>query len=293
MKKLLLLLILFSLASCSIEFDSGQNGTTNNPNIVNPDKTENDGAIVTTTYGDFKISSVVKDGFSKADDIITFSKAGEYTVSGTLNGSLVFSANIDDSVTLYLNNAKINSEDYHAIFWMKDMGKIEIKAMENTENEITVNAKGANLYSGIESENNIEIGGSGKLTIKANQRHAVKGSNITVKGNVDLNIEAVKDGLHGKHVVISGGNTKITNCTDAIQAETNSNNLKGTILVEEGILTISNCKRAFRATTSLTIEQLAGVTITINVNNTQIVKETLTYNYVSGTFLVDGINYNG
>ena len=297
MKKILLVLFLLLFVSgCNINLN--QNNNDNNDKLPNqnqqeenPDNTQTEGSVITNTYGEFSISSVVKDAYSKNADIITFTKPGEYTVSGTLNGSLAFSKNIADSVTLYLNSAKITSEDYHAIFWMSDAGKIEIKAMENTVNEITINAKGTNLFSAIESENNIEIGGSGKLAIKANQRHAIKGSNITVKGNVDLTIEAVKDGLHGKQIIISGGNTKINNCTDALQAEINSSNLKGTILIEEGILTIENCKRAFRATTSVTIEPLTGLIVTVNVNHTQILHETLGFNVSSGTLFVDGTQY--
>ena len=161
----------------------------------------------------------------------------------------------------------------------------------NTINEINVKEHSTNLYSAVESENNIEIGGSGQLTINGGQKHAVKGSNIEIKGKVNLSITAVKDGLHGKQILISGGNTKINDCTDAIQADVNSSNLKGTITIEDGSLTISNCKRAFRATKTVTIEQLAGCTITINVNNTETLFETAKINYVNGKFLVNGAAY--
>lgn len=295
MKKVLcLLVILFMLGGCSLN-SNNSNDNNNNQNedldTVAPDDTEQVGNVITNTFGDFKISSIVSDAYSKSGNTITFTKPGEYTVSGTLNGSLVFDSSITDSVTLYLNNATINSIDNHAIYWMKDSGKIEIKAIQDTINTITVKADSSKLFSTIESENNIEIGGSGKLTLKGFQRHAVKGSNIEIKGNVELTIEALKDGLHGKHILISGGVTTINNCTDAIQADVNSSNLKGTIIVEDGSMTINNCKRAFKAAVSLTIEVLAGCSVIINVNNTTTLFETLTLNYVSGTFLVNGENY--
>lgn len=296
MKKLVyLFVLLLCVSACSISFgnDNTKEDDKKEENVetVAPDNSEQNGNVITNTFGDFTVSSVVSDGYSKTGSVIKFTKPGEYTVSGSLNGSLVFDSSILDSVTLYLDNANITAKDNHAIYWMKDSGKIEIKAMENTVNTITVTADASKLFSAIESENNIEIGGSGKLTIKGLQRHAVKGSNIEVKGNVELTIEATKDGLHGKQVLISGGVTTIKNCTDAIQAEINSNNLKGTILVEEGTLTINNCKRAFRASTSLTIKELPGLTLIINVNNVSTPVEAASVNYVSGTFLINGVSY--
>lgn len=297
MKKLVyLFVLLFAISGCSLNInnaDSNKDDSNLNENVptVAPDNSEQVGNVITNTFGDFKISSVVNNAYTKNGNVIKFTKGGEYTVSGTLNGSLVFDSSIIDSVTLFLNNANITASDNHAIYWMKDTGKIEVKAVENTTNTITVKADASKLFSAIESENNIEIGGSGKLTIKGLQRHAVKGSNIEIKGNVNLIIEADKDGLHGKHILISGGNTTIKNCTDAIQADVNSSNLKGTILVEEGTLTITGCKRAFKATVSLTIEQITGSTVTINVNSTSTAVETPTINYVSGKFYINGASY--
>ena len=303
MKKIIcLMLLIFVLCSCNVgdstsddtdnnNQDNTQDNTNNNENTNTPGNNVEESKEVTTTFGNFTISSLNSNAYSKNGQTITFTKAGEYTVSGSFEGSLVFNVDSKESVTLYLNNAKITSVDNHTIYWMNNTGKIEVKAMENTVNEINVKVHAMNLYSAIESENNIEIGGSGKLSINGGQRHAVKGSNIEIKGNVDLTIEAIKDGLHGKQVLITGGNTKINNCTDAIQVDVNSSNLKGTITIEEGNLTISNCKRAFKATTSVTIKQLAGCTITIKVNNTETLFETAKVNYVNGTFLVNGSAY--
>lgn len=304
MKKFIyLLIVLFLLSGCSGNNNSSNNNNDSSNDTTNDTENNNQNSnnesngntssdnIITNTFGDFTISSLIPNAYSKDGQTITFSKAGEYTVSGTFNGTLEFKVDSTESVTLYLNNANINSTNNHAIYWMNDTGKIEIKAVENTTNEIKVSEHTTNLFSAIESENNIEIGGSGKLSIKGYQRHAIKGSNIEIKGNVDLTIEALKDGLHGKQVLITGGNTKIINCTDAIQAEINSNKQKGTITVEEGILTINNCKRAFRADTSVTIKQLTGCTITINVNDVEELFECIKFDYVNGTFLVNGAAY--
>lgn len=274
---------------------NGEGGNSNNNgNNQNPDQGGNNQgdaeSVVVKKIDNLTISSV-NEGYSKVGNNIEFTKAGEYVISGSFIGSLIFKVDTIESVTLYLNGANLESVANHTIYWQNTTGKIEIKAVENTVNTIAVKEDASSLFSAIESENNIEIGGSGKLTIKGAQRHAVKGSNIEIKGNVDLTIEALKDGLHGKQILISGGNTKINNCTDAIQADINSNNAKGTILVEEGYLTVNNCKRAFRAATSVTISVLAGSQIVIYIYNTSTPIECATVNYVSGTFKINGVDY--
>ena len=244
----------------------------------------------TEEANDFKIITSVSDGYSLKGSVYTFTKPGEYTVKGKLNGSLLFSANISDSVLLYLDGASITSKDSHAIYWASDNGKIEIKSTEGSVNTIKTVVNGNYVYSAIESENNIEIGGSGKLDIVGGQRHAVKGSNITIKGNSEIDIKALKDGLHGKHILITGSITTIHDCTDAIQAEYNSSNAKGTIIVEGGSLLINNCKRAFRAEDSVTIDKVT-TDINIKVNNTNTLHETPKFNYKSGSLLVNGKVY--
>ena len=293
-KVLLILLLLLFVSGCNIT--NNNKNDSNDNNVLEPstpstpdDSSVNDG-ITTNKYGNFTISSLTTD-YEMVNNKLTISKGGEYTLSGVLNGSIIVSSSVDASVTLYLNNLVISTKDYHGIHYMSENGKLEIKAFENSTNSITVNPNSSKVYSAIESENNIEIGGSGKLVLKGYQRHAVKGSNIEIKGNVILEIEAVKDGLHGKQILISGGFTTINNCTDAIQAEVNNNNLKGTILIEEGNLTISNCKRAFRANTSLTITPLSSSSVNINVSKVEEAIDTPKVNYNGGIFKINGVDY--
>ena len=239
---------------------------------------------------EFKITTNVSDGYSLEGDVYTFTKPGEYKVKGNLNGTLYFSESIADSVLLYLDNAIITAKNNHAIYWASSNGKIEIKSTDESNNVVKTIANGSKVYSAIESENNIEIGGSGNLSIIGGQRHAVKGSNITIKGNSKIDIKAVKDGLHGKHILFTGSDVTIHECTDAIQADVNSSNLKGTIVVEGGTILINNCKRAFRAETSVLINK-ASTNLVIKVNNTKTLYETPTFNYKSGTLLVNGKEY--
>ena len=291
MKKIIcFLVILFSfvfLTGCNEnENDNIPNDNPSSEKIPNNNLPDDDNK----EEAEFQIITTVSNGYSLSGDTYTFTKPGEYKVRGILNGTLFFAANIADSVLLYLDGVTITAKNNHAIYWASENGKIEIKTTEGSVNTIKAVANGSKVYSAIESENNIEIGGSGTLNIIGSQRHAVKGSNITIKGNSKIDIKAIKDGLHGKHILFTGSETTIHECTDAIQAEVNSSNLKGTIVVEGGTLTINNCKRAFRADVSVTINKVNS-DITIKVNNADVLYETPSFNYKSGTLLVNGKAY--
>lgn len=293
MQKILFIFILFlCLSGCTL--DNQEDSTTDEtipttidgnttPDITTPDE------ILTNEYliGDFKITTSVVNGFTFDENVINFTEPGEYIVSGIFNGSLIFSETILDSVELYLNNAHITGSTLPAIYWKKDAGKIEIKAMADTINTITQSSNIALLNAAIESENNIELGGSGSLTISGLQKHAVKGSNITVKGNVKLDISAVGDGFHAKHVLFTGGFSVFHHCTDAVQADVNKNNQKGTILVEAGTIIIKNTNTAFQATTSL--KSVAKIDLETNLP----VKIIISMSSVDGTFKTPIYEFDG
>ena len=239
----------------------------------------------------FLITTQVKDGYTQASSngqtVYTFTKGGEYTLSGSLDGCLVFDAGLIESVTLYLDNCTINSKT-GAIYWNSEVGKIEIKAISGTENQIVAGLDGAlDVNSAIDSNNNVELGGSGKLTVISHSKHAVKGSNVEIKGSVTLTIKAVKDGLHAKQVSVVGGDTVISDCIDGIQADLNSKGFKGTFSMTGGTLTIKNCGTAIQAQASVTVT--AGV---LKVNNCAKFLKTATYDIAPSTTTVDGVSFN-
>lgn len=313
MKKILFIFILFlCLSGCTLG-----NAETSIPNEIIPTtKDENTTPNVTTPevttpevttpnetlsneylIGDFKITTNILNGFTFDENVINFTEPGEYIVSGSFNGSLIFSENILGSVELYLDNAHITGSTLPAIYWKKDSGKIEIKAMAETINTITQSSNPALLNAAIESENNIELGGSGSLTISGLQKHAVKGSNITVKGNVKLDISAVSDGFHAKHVLFTGGFSVFHHCSDAVQAEVNKNNQKGTILIEAGTIIIKNTNTAFQADTSLKsiakidLETNLPVSIIISITSVDGTFKTPIYEFDSNTTVtLDGVS---
>ena len=254
-----------------------------------------------TKENNLVIKTDVVDGytFDEATNIYTINLAGEYELSGNLEGRIVCSDKLTQKVTLVLNGVNITSSN-SVIYWSSESSKIEIKAKENSVNTLTVTNALGKENSVIESENNLELGGKGTLNIVANQKHAVKASEITIKGSVILNVEAVKDAFHAKAITVLGGNLNIENCNDAFEAELNSKGNKGTIVINGGIIKIKNCNYAFKSETSVTIKvgfDTDGITLLnlkIELTNTELVtiSSTNDIDVSNGIITINGVDYN-
>ena len=202
--------------------------------------------------------------------MLTFNTPGEYIIKGVLNGSIECSATLVEKVTLVLNGVTITS-DKPAISWLSESSKVEVKAKKDTENYLITTDSTTLTNSTIESNNNVEFGGKGSLSIINNQKHAVSASEIVVKNEISLNITSnVKDGLHAKAITIENGNIDITAVMDAMEAEVNSKGNKGTILITGGTIKIHDSKVALKAATSISFENPVDtdvIGILLKVNN--------------------------
>ena len=256
------------LASCGDATTSTTIATTKTTEALDP---EIDG-IVYKVSDTLEVQTLVQNGFTfdQAKGLLSFNTPGEYIIRGVLNGSIECSATLVEKVTLVLNGVTITS-DKPAISWLSESSKIEVKAKKDTENYLITTDSTTLTNSTIESNNNVEFGGKGSLSIINNQKHAVSASEIVVKNEISLNITSnVKDGLHAKAITIENGNIDITAVMDAMEAEVNSKGNKGTILITGGTIKIHDSKVAIKAATSISFENPVDtdvIGILLKVNN--------------------------
>ena len=259
------------LASCgngTNTITSTNNTATKTTEALDP---EMDG-IVYKVSDTLEVQTLVQNGFTfdQAKGLLSFNTPGEYIVKGVLNGSIECSATLVEKVTLVLNGVTITS-DKPAISWLSESSKVEVKAKKDTENYLITTDSTTLTNSTIESNNNVEFGGKGSLSIINNQKHAVSASEIVVKNEIALNITSnVKDGLHAKAITIENGNIDITAVMDAMEAEVNSKGNKGTILITGGTIKIHDSKVAIKAATSISFENPVDtdvIGILLRVNN--------------------------
>ena len=289
-KYLLGILGIFSLGILTACSDSTT--TTKNNNIE-----ENEELGVTYNVTDtFKVTTSIENGFTydNTKGLLMINASGEYTLEGVLDGYIECASNLTNKVTLNLNGVTIES-DHPAISWLSENSKVEIKAKKGTSNFLVTKESDILTNSTVESENNIEFGGKGNLSIVNNQKHGVSASEIEIKSEINLSITSkVKDGLHAKQIEILSGNIEITAISDGIEAEVNSNGKKGTFVMSGGTLKINKCKNAIKADTSITFKDPTdtdpiGIILKIdNISDTVFSSGTVTNTSSVLTYTLDG-----
>lgn len=287
MKKLIPLFITI----CCLGLNGCNNETNPSNTSSNEEGTTNNQGISSNPLEDSKffIKSNIANAYSVSQNgnetIYTISKSGEYTLSGSLNGQILFASTLDTSVKLNLNNVSITSSS-QCIFWQSEIKKIELILLNNTTNSLT----STGIQSCVESNNNIEISGYGSLSITSKSKHALDGSNLTVSESPKLTINASKDGFHGKNILINGGDITISNVDDAFQADINSKGSKGSFTMTNGNIIVSNANSIVKADTSITVQ--GGKITATNCNGTFIPNiNTPTISIIENSVTIDGQPY--
>lgn len=166
-----------------------------------------------------------------ADKKITVTCSGDYYLSGTATDLqvLVNTPSTDlGNVGLYLNNASIKSSD--APIFVKNAEKTVIHLVAETQNTLedgstrtgytkddgSLDTAGAVIYA----KDDLNIKGSGKLTVKGNYNNGIQCSNDIKVKNGEIIVTAKNNGVKGKgSVVISGGSLNITASGDGIKSD--------------------------------------------------------------------------
>ena len=164
------------------------------------------------------------EGINIEGNVITISKGGDYTVSGKNdNASIVVNAYDDNKkskVKLRLNGAELTNTSGSAIN-VQAADKLYITLEDGTKNVISDGTEYSSddTNACIYSKDDIEIKGSGSLTVNGNYNHAIvcKDSMEIANGNIKIN--AKNDGIHvNDTILVSGGNIDINSEGDGISA---------------------------------------------------------------------------
>lgn len=198
------------------------NEKNNTVTITTPQDDEDESWKNNTGTVDLDNVEVTGDGISVSDNIITISKGGDFEVTGTLDdGQIVIDT--EEKVKLRLSGMSLTNKNGSSIY-VKNADKAYITLTDNTENTLT---DGENYTSGDENEkgcitsrDNLEIKGSGSLTVNGNYNHGIFSSNSIEIGNGNIIVNAKNDGIHANDTLaISGGTVNVTAEGDGIQAE--------------------------------------------------------------------------
>ena len=198
------------------------NEKNNTVTITTPQDDEDESWKNNTGTVDLDNVEVTGDGISVSDNFITISKGGDFEVTGTLDdGQIVIDT--EEKVKLRLSGMSLTNKNGSAVY-VKNADKAYITLTDNTENTLT---DGENYTSGDENEkgcitsrDNLEIKGSGSLTVNGNYNHGIFSSNSIEIGNGNITVNAKNDGIHANDTLaISGGTVNVTAEGDGLQAE--------------------------------------------------------------------------
>ncbi len=165
--------------------------------------------------------SVTGEGVSAADNVITITSGGDFTVTGVSdNGQIVIDT--EEKVKLRLSGMSLTNPTGSAIY-VKNADKAYITIADGTENTLT---DGETYTSGDENEkgtitsrDNLEIKGKGKLTINGNYKNGIDASDSLDIENGNITITAKNDGINvNDTLTVTDGTINITAESDGMQA---------------------------------------------------------------------------
>lgn len=199
-------------------------------------------------------------GASVADNTVTITKAGVYSLSGSSdNAKVIVEAGKNDEVTLMLNGVSLESADGSVIDC--ESGKtLALYLVENTESFISDSAvytfptEDTEPDGAVFSRADLAIMGGGSLSVTGNYKDGVKCKDgMTVKSG-RLTVTAADDGIVGKdYVSVSGGEITVNAQSDGIKS-TNTDAGRGHITITGGTLSVTALKDGIQAEKELTVE---------------------------------------
>ena len=239
------------------------------------------------------------------DKAATITCPGDYFVTGEASDFQVVvntpGAENEGNTGIYLNNATLKSSNSPIL--VKNADKTVIHLVKGSVNVVedgkgshlftTVNGKQDTSKAAIYSKDDLNIKGSGKLTVTGNFKNGIQSSNDLKIKNGDITVVASDDGVKGKgSLEISGGTLNITaKAGDGLESdecvEDNRGEFKDTVAgkgfveISGGNITIKGHKSGIKAANYILVSDSTELsTIKIESPNKGISAEK--YIYVNG-----------
>ena len=176
------------------------------------------------------------------DAIVRITEAGDYVLSGTLDGQVLIEAPEDAKVRLILNGVSIVSPEGPAIYEQQG-DKLIITLAEGTENSLTdgspVTDEDDTIGTALYAEDDLSINGQGTLTVNGTQKHGIQSKADLIIAGGAITVTAVTDGVRGRNsVLVLDGALGITCGGDGITATRTDAEGKGWIVLAGGTIRI-------------------------------------------------------
>ena len=203
--------------------------------------------------------------------VVTITKGGTYTLSGTLSdGRVIVNAKGED-VTLILSNADITCS-YGSPLYIYKSESTKLLLAASTDNTLTDGSEytfADSLSSATDEEPNaclysksdLVISGGGTLTVNANYKNGVACKDDLTIENTKIAVNAVNHGINGKDsLTITNATVDVVSGGDALRSTNDSDATLGYVTVTDSTLTLNAGEDGIQAETNLT---LSGSTLNV------------------------------
>lgn len=196
--------------------------------------------------------------------VVTITKGGVYTVSGTLSeGRILINAPGED-VTLSLENASVTCS-YGSPVYVYKAGSVTIGLKEGTENVLTDGGTYTfddSLSSSADEEPNaclyskadLTISGTGSLTVNGSYKNGITCKDALEIRSAHVTVTAVNHGVTGKDsCTVTDAVLTITAGGDALRSTNDSDGSLGFVTVTDSTLNLTSGEDGIQAETVLTM----------------------------------------
>jgi len=272
-KKLISLVIGVSLFSSLIgctkqNSETAKSDSTTNSNAailsnINISSGESESVGVANTFIELgNTTTITGSGATVANNKITITSAGTYSIKGTLtDGQIIVNAGDEDKVYIILNGVNITCSNSAPIY-IKNSKKTIISLADNTKNYIKDGASYVfedkstdEPNAAIYSKDELTFIGKGSLTVDANYKNGITSKDDLKIENGTITVNAKEDGLLGKDtVVVTNGNITINSGADGIKSTNTEDSKKGYVLIEGGKFNITAAQDGIQAETNALVK---------------------------------------
>ncbi len=196
--------------------------------------------------------------------VITITKGGVYTVSGTLSEGRILVNAPGEDVTLSLENASITCS-YGSPVYVYKASSVTIDLKDGTESVLTDGGAYTfddSLSSSADEEPNaclfskadLTISGTGSLTVNGNYKNGITCKDALDIQSANVTVTAVNHGITGKDsCAVTGAVLTVTAGGDALRSTNDSDESLGFVTVTDSTLDLTSGEDGIQAETVLTL----------------------------------------
>ena len=265
MKRLVLLFLMMMLLSCQVLADSTQYDLTFTDRELEGTWSAKSSVSI---KGEGATLSISGRGAKHSGNTLTISAEGVYVLSGEFTDiTIVIAAEKKDKVQLVLNGATLISSTSPVIY-ADNADKVFLTIAEGTENLIADGPANsplndASLDAAIFSRADLCINGSGALTVKGQNKHAIVSKDDLVIVDTTLTVEAVSTALDGKDCLMMNGVTAVLNAgSNGVRSDNAEDEGRGYVYIKDSTLTITAGSDGVQAETLLRADNAVMTIIT-------------------------------